>query len=84
MAKQSSDKDLLNWLNQNPQLKEKLQRIHQLEQSDPDIDFAELDLLETTRSIGQLSFKRILQDKSDALTKDAVAEKDTRKQGKKN
>lgn len=84
MRSKSSDKELLNWLNQNPQLKEKLQHIQRLEQSDPDIDFAELDLLETTRSIGQLSFKRILQDKSDALAKDAQSRPNTRKQGKKN
>lgn len=74
---------LFNWLKSQPELYERLKQIRSLQSSDPDLDRAELELLELTRAIGASSFKEILQHKSDAAAARSVEELPVRKQSKK-
>lgn len=75
---------MLTWLKSQPELYERLKRIRSLQSSDPDLERAELELLELTRAIGASSFKEILQQKSDAAATRAAQELPIRKHGKKN
>ena len=84
MADKKRDKNMLAWLNKHPDVYERLEQIRSLQSSDPDLDRAELELLELTRSIGASSFKEILQQKCDVASEEALEEPAMRKQGKKN
>lgn len=84
MADKKRDEEMLAWLNSHPELYERLDEIRSLQSSDPDLDRAELELLELTRAIGASSFKEILQQKCDAASEEALEEPSIRKQGKKN
>lgn len=55
------DLKMLDWLKGQPEVYEKLEQMQELEADDPELEKAELDLLELLRSIGAASFGRILQ-----------------------
>lgn len=46
---------MLDWLKSQPDLYERLKQIRSLQSSDPDLDRAELELLELTQAIGASS-----------------------------
>lgn len=75
--------EMLTWLKSQPELYARLKQIRALQSSNPDLDRAELELLELTRSIGASSFKEILQQKSGAAATRASQELPLRKHGKK-
>jgi len=75
---------MLAWLKSHPDMYKRLEQIRSLERSDPDLNRAELDLLELTQSVGASSFQRILQQKCDAASEEALKEPAMRKHGKKN
>lgn len=57
------DQEMLEWLKDQPGMYEKLKEIRALQVSDPDLNRAELELLELVQSIGASSFGEILQRK---------------------
>lgn len=78
------EKEMLAWLKSQPGMYERLEQIRSLQDSDPDLDRAELELLELVQSLGASSFQQILQRKSDAAAERSSEEPHLRKHGKKN
>ena len=65
MAKTQIPTETLSWLEANPELLEKLDRMRRIEADDTDMDVVriELDMLELVKSIGSESFGRCVQSK---------------------
>lgn len=74
----------LEWLKNRPELLKRLEQMRELEGSDPDLDMAELELLELGKGMCGSSLKRILEEKAAAAEEDVLREGRARKQGKKN
>ena len=84
MESSKDDSKLLDWLKAHPEMYEQLERIRELESSDPQIDRAELELFELVKAIGASSFQQILQQKSDAAERRERENSKLRTHSKKN
>ena len=78
--------ELLTWLDSQPELLAKLNRLQQMEAdgSDTNIDRIELEILELVKSIGASSFGRCVDGKEAGAVEQAKAQVDCRVHSKKN
>jgi hypothetical protein len=78
--------ELLTWLDSQPDLLEKLNRLQQMEADglDTNIDRIELDILELVKSIGASSLGRCVDGKEAGAVEQAKAQSDCRVHSKKN
>lgn len=84
MNRKDKDLKMLDWLKSHPEVLEQLERMRELEEEDPELDTAELDLLELSRAISASSFERILQRKCDLASGEQLEQSGVRVHGKKN
>ena len=84
MESTTKDSKLLDWLKARPGMYEQLERIRELESSDPEFDRAELELFELVKAIGASSFQQILQQKSDVAEQRERERSKVRTHSKKN
>ena len=84
MEQKREPEEILEWLKGRPELLKRLEQMRELEGSDPDLDMAELELLELGKGMCGSSLRAILQQKSEAAEVEVRRQTGARKQGKKN
>lgn len=83
---ENDDSKLYKWLNDNPEIKDILMRIHDTATDEAKLDFnkTERDLIEQTRALGKAGLEHLLQSKEAQITFDYKQKQGGRIQGKKN
>lgn len=84
MHSSKRDSEMLEWLKDHPEIYIQLEHFRQLTQDDPDLEKAELELLEISKSIGAQGLREILQSKSDQASAEKKQDPGIRIGSKKN